>query len=58
MAGGCRGVLRMLKSRRIRTNVLLERTALSPEAKTLKTPGELRASLPELHGRWSPGTIW
>ena len=58
MAGGCRGVLCILKSRRIRTTVLLEGTALSPEAKTLKTPGDLRASMSELLGRWSPGTIW
>lgn len=42
MAGCCRNVLCVLKSRRIRTNVLLERTVLSPEAKILKTPGDLR----------------
>ena len=39
MAGCCRTVLCILKSRRIRTNILLERIVLSPEAKILKSPG-------------------
>ena len=55
MAGCCRNVLCILKSRRIRTNILLERIVLSPEAKILETGGPQRDSMSKHNGRWSQG---